>query len=71
MKVETLLVIVAVGAIVYFATRTPAAAAPTTIVERESDTQTIVKTAGGLLGKAIDLFTEADGQSGQVSSMGS
>lgn len=58
MKVETLILIAAVGAVVYFATR-PAQPQPVTVVERESDLQTGINAAAGLLGGLLDLARES------------
>lgn len=58
MKVETLILIAAVGAVVYFATR-PAQPQPVTVVERETTGQTAIKAGAGLLGGLLDLAREA------------
>lgn len=58
MKVETLILLAAVGAVVYFATR-PAQPQSVTVVERESDLQTGIKAGASLLGGLLDLARES------------
>lgn len=60
MKTETLLVLIAVGAVVYFATRQPAPAPTPVVVQRgESTAQTAIKAGAGLAGDIIGLFRDS------------
>lgn len=59
MKTETLLVLLAVGAVVYFATRQPAPSAPVVVQRGESTAQTAIKAGVGLAGSIVDLFRDS------------
>lgn len=65
MKTETLLLIVAVGAVAYFAFRRPAQAQPTVVVQSAPPPQQgagggFLQGVGRLLDQGIDYFTSDD-----------
>ena len=66
MKTETLLVLLAVGAVVYFATRQPAPA-PVVVQRGESTTQTAIKAGADLAGDIIGLFRDSGANQSSVS----